>query len=115
MDGEIEYIVEDAAQVVHEHISRLMQIKFPEEDIIQILDLEFEYQELTGLTSETKPICDYPLPVDEEEMKIFILHRCKEIGIVIREDELEEILEKELIYLRMIGLIDDEDGLPHLN
>ncbi|AMM52424.1 hypothetical protein TH61_16230 [Rufibacter sp. DG15C] len=115
MDEEIHYIVEDAAEVVYENLGRLMQIKFPVADIIKILDLEFEYQKLVGVASEKKSISNYPVTLDTEEITAFVLRKCKDIGIVIREDELEEIFEKEFIYLEMIGLIDDEDGLPHLN
>lgn len=115
MDEKIHYIVEHAAHVVHENIGRLLQIKFPVDSIIQILDIEFEYQQKKGLTDDKKELCGYPMPVNGEEMNAFIMQQCQKSGITIRKDELDEILDKENIYLKMIGAIDEENGSSYYN
>ncbi|GAB2540928.1 hypothetical protein [Rufibacter soli] len=115
MDNEIEYIEEDAAQTIHQNISPVLRAKLTVEDIIDILDIEFEFQHSIGLTSESKPIVDYPIPVDEEKKLEYILKGCWEEGLELTREELLEVFEMEIIYLRKIGAIEDDGMSQHLN
>lgn len=49
MENEILYIVEDAAKVVYESISEELKQKLTIDDVIEILDIEFEYQQEVGM------------------------------------------------------------------
>jgi hypothetical protein len=109
-----EYDFEEAAEVAYENISPILQEKFTEEDILQILLVQNDYYDTIGLTTEEDSISEYPIDVDHEQMKYYIIHNCVEMDIILTDDELEEILDGEYKYLEQIGLI-DEDGNRFLN
>jgi hypothetical protein len=114
-DDEPLYITEDAAEVVYENISEELKEKLDTEDIVEILEVEFEYQQQTGLVSDQEPIVDIPMDVDFDAMEYFIINECVKKDIILTYDELREILDAETIYLRSLGLIDDEGVQKHFN
>ena len=103
-----EYDFDDAAEVIFDNISPILQEKFPVEDIYQILLVEDEYFDEIGLKTEKETICEYPIDVDHDEMKYFIITNCVQLDIILTDDELEEILEGENKYLDQLGLIDPD-------
>ncbi|MBC5772794.1 hypothetical protein H8S95_01855 [Pontibacter sp. KCTC 32443] len=117
--NEPEYIVEDAAEIVLSNISVELQNKFSYDDIIEILDAEFEFLELSGIASNKPSIVDIPIHIpaklDEEAMEYFIINLCAKKGIYLTYEELQEILDAEMIYLEQQGLIDDEGASHFLN
>ena len=116
---EPEYIIEDAAQVVLSNISEGLQTKFSYKDIIEILETEFEFLQLTGIASTQPSIVNMPIEVpvklDEEAMEYFIINQCARKSIYLTFEELQEILEAEMIYLEQQGLIDEEGASQYLN
>lgn len=107
------YVTEDAAEVVYENISDELKEKFDIEDIIKILEVEFEYQQKTGLASDQESIVDVPRGVDFEAMEYYIIHECVKSDIILTHEEFLEILEAETIYLDSLGLVDDEGVQKH--
>jgi hypothetical protein len=114
-DDEPLYVTEDAAEVVYENISDELKEKLDIDDIIEILEVEFEYQQQTGLVSDQESIVDIPMDVDEEAMEYYIIHECAKKEIILTYDELNDILGAETNYLRSLGLIDDEGVQKHFN
>jgi len=108
MNNDIEYIVEDAARIVIDNISLELKLKLSFEDIIKVLDTEFDYQQQIGLTDDSVELCGYPHPVNEDAMQEYIISECAKVSIHLTQNDIEEILEAEAIYLEKIGLIDDE-------
>jgi hypothetical protein len=106
-DGPI-YVTEDAAKVVYENISDELKEKLDVDDIIKILEVEFEYQQKTGLVSDQESIVDVPRGVEFDAMEHFIIHECVKSNIILTHEEFLELLEAETIYLDSLGLIDDE-------
>ena len=114
-DDEPMYVTEDAAEVVYENISDELKEKLDIDNIIEILEVEFEYQQQTGLVSDQESIVDFPRDVDEEAMEYYIIHECAKKEIILTYDELSDILGAETKYLRSLGLIDDEGMQKHFN
>ena len=118
LDSQIDdsdYIVEEAVETVYENISDDLKEKLDIEDIIVILEVEFEYQQQTGLVSDEESIVDIPREVDFDAMNYFIINECAKKEIILTYDELEEILDAETIYLESLGLIDEEGVQKHFN
>lgn len=116
---EPEYIVENAAEVVLANLPEELQSKFSYADVIEILEIEFEFLQLTGIASDRDPIVQIPILVpaklDEEAMEYFIINKCAKKDIYLTFEELQEILNAEMIYLEQQGIIDDEDVSQYLN
>jgi len=109
------YVVEDAAEVVYENISEELKEQLDIEDIIKILEVEIEYQEKTGIISDQESMVYIPMDVDFDAMEYFIINECVKKDIILTYDELREILDAETIYLRSLGLIDNEGVQKHYN
>jgi hypothetical protein len=109
------YVTEDAAEVIYENINEELKEKLDIEDIIEILEVEFEYQQQTGLVSDQESIVDIPMDVDEDAMEYYIIHECAKKEIILTYDELSDILGAETKYLRSLGLIDDDGIQKHFN
>ena len=114
-DDEPLYVTEDAAEVVYENISDELKEKLDIDDIVEILEVEFEYQQKTGLVSDQESMVDIPMDVDFDAMEYFIINECVKKDIVLTYEELSDIMEAETIYLRSLGLIDDEGIQKHFN
>lgn len=112
------YIVVDAAEVVFNNISKELCDKLSYDDIIEILETEFEYPQSVGFASEESSVVNIPIEVpaklDEDAMAYFIINQCAKKGIYLNFDELQEILDAEILYLEQQGLI-DEDVSQYLN
>jgi hypothetical protein len=108
MENEPEYIVEDAAEIVYENVSLDLKQRFSIDDIIKILEMEFEYQKQIGLVTDNRPFFDFPTPVDTDQMHYFIIHHLAKQNIILTSNDLREVLEAETIYLEKLGLIDEE-------
>lgn len=112
MTNEPEYIVEDAADVVFKNISIGLQRKLTLADIIEILEMEFNFLKKAGIVKDQPSVIDVPIAipvqVDDEAMAYFIINRCAQKHIYLTPEELQEIMDAETVYLRQLGVIDDE-------
>lgn len=111
MAENILYIVEDAAKIVYESIPDELRQKLTMEEILIILDIEFDYQQEIGMAGEPtihSITIDIPFDIDIEEMKYYIIDNCVEFDIILTYEELNQILVGEEKYLEMAGLKEDE-------
>lgn len=119
MENEIVYIVEDAAKVVYESISEELKKRLNIDDIIEILDKEFEYQQEVGMAgnedSRSTIEIDIPFDLNEDEMKYYIINNCTKSGIILTYDELNQILEGEDNYFESIGGKETPDYRKYFN
>ena len=112
---EPEYIVEDAAEMVYQNISEALQEKLSFDDIVEILEIEFEFLQKSGVTDNPNSIVTLPLEIDEEAKEYYIINRCAQEDIFLTPEELYEILDAETLYLESLGLIDEEGMAPFYN
>jgi len=108
-DDEPLYVTEDAAEVVYENISDDLKEKLDIDDIVEILEEKFEFEKLSGMTADEKPIIEVPRCLDDDAMEYHIIHQCAKRDIILTYEELRAILAGEVKYLDALGLI-EEDG-----
>ena len=104
---EPEYIIEDAAEFVFENIPEALKAKLSLEDIVEILEIEFEFLQASGVSENPNSIVTLPIEIDEAALRYHVIHNCAKADILLSEDELDEILEAETAYMDSIGLIDE--------
>ena len=106
---EIIYDVEDATEVIFKNISKNLQSKFDYDDIHLILELQNKYFDIIGINLKKGEdiICNYPVDLDEEEMRSFIIKNAVECDLFLNDNELIDIFEAELFYCDNIGAIGD--------
>ncbi|MHC2993013.1 hypothetical protein OB13_16040 [Pontibacter sp. HJ8] len=109
------YIVEDAAKVVYNNISLKLKNKLSHEEIEIILDIEFEFLEHSGVTSNPDSIVQLPIHIDENAMEYYVINQCVKEGIYLTTNEYHQIMDAETIYLKSLGLIDEEGLAPFYN
>ena len=118
LDSQIDdgsYDFDDAANVIYDNISEELKEKLDIEDILEILEAEFKYQQQTGLVSDEESIVDIPRDVDFDAMDYFIINECAKKDIILTYDELKEVMDAETIYLKSLGLIDEDGMQKHFN
>ena len=61
------------------------------------------------MTNSGKPICNFPVEIDSEELNYKIINHAAQKNIYLSFDELNEILGGETLYLDINGQIEDID------
>ena len=112
--GEFEYNNEEVAKIIFQNISDELAAKLVFGDMMNILELRDEYFKKVGIIEEEgkESICSYPIDLDEESMNLFIITNAIQLDIILTEEEIEEIMMAELIYLEINNQIDEP---THLN
>ncbi|MEI7474792.1 MAG: hypothetical protein WCK67_08430 [bacterium] len=113
-ENKFEFDIEDALDIVLENISESLKSKFTRELVKIVLELEQVYLEELGIIlpeGAPEPICNYPINVDWDELKYQIAFRAVKDDIFITEEELDQILDAETLYLQINGQISDMDDL----
>ncbi len=108
-DDEFEYDLDEAAEVVWEHIPLQLKNKYEFEDIQKILEIEFDYLDVIGvlLKDGKESIHNYPVDIDWDELQYYIISNAVKKDIILTYDELDEILDAETIYYDMNGRLGD--------
>ena len=109
-ENEFVYDTDEAAEVVWNNIPKNLQQKYSLEDILFILEIEFDYLDSIGIMigeGEEYPICDYPRDIDQPKMEKHIVDTAIKNDILLNYDELGDILDAELIYYEMNGALGD--------
>jgi len=104
------YSIDDAVQVTWENIPKQLKDKYEIEDIYFIIEQEQAYLDEIGVNlkeGEEYSICDYPIDINEDEMKKYIIRRVVKNDIFLTNDELEAILDAELTYYEMCDALGD--------
>ncbi|WP_181306750.1 hypothetical protein [Rufibacter sp. XAAS-G3-1] len=109
------YYPEDAAKIVQENISAELQHKLSFDDILFILEVEFEFLEQSGVTTNPDSIVPLPIEIEDDAMEYYIINQCASQNIYLTFEEVKEILKAEEVYLRLLGLIDEEGMAPFYN
>jgi len=102
------YIAEDAAIVIFDNISAPLKSKLTRDKIVELLDIVDDFYETKGLHEETSEN-NVPPIIEMEEQIQFIIDNSSEQGFNLSYKEVNEILEGEEIYMKQIGIIDDEE------
>jgi hypothetical protein len=113
-EEEFEYINEDATKIILENISNELIDKLDFIDIMHLLELKDEYFKKIGIIKEKgqESICTYPIDLDAEAMNLFIITNALQYNILLKVEEMEEIMNAEFIYLEINGQLDEPS---HLN
>ncbi len=112
--GEFEYNNEEAAKIIFQNISDELGGKLVFGDMMNILELRDEYFKKVGIIEEEgkESICTYPIDLDLEAMNLFIINNAVKHGIILTEEDMEEIMLAELIYLDIFKQLEEP---THLN
>ena len=109
-DDQFYYDVDEAAEVVWQHLPRYMKEKFAFGEIYFILETEFNYLDSIGIMineDEEFPVCGYPKDIDQPKMEKLMVEKVNEMGIELTLNEVGEILDAEMIYYDMNGALGD--------
>ncbi len=101
------YCFDEAVEVIFKNISNNIRFKYTWEDISLILDIKDEYYDLCCQPFDESTICEFPVEIDEEELRKFILLHAAENELHIPETDLIEILDAELVYFEQNGALRD--------
>lgn len=101
------YCFDDAVEVIFKNISNHIRFKYTWEDISLILDIKDEYYDICCQPLNETTICDFPVEINEEELRKFILLHAAENELYIPETDLIEILDAELVYFEQNGALRD--------
>ncbi|MGE5435907.1 MAG: hypothetical protein ACM3O3_01655 [Syntrophothermus sp.] len=108
------YNYSDAEIFIYQHLSENMKLYLTTEDVANILELEFQYlEENNFIDVDPEIIAQEPPPIlDEEVLSAFIQKRAMDEGISYSIDQIYEVFEKELEYMKFIDIKDGIDLGP---
>jgi hypothetical protein len=72
-----------------------------------ILELKDEYYDLCSQHIPDETICEFPIEIDEEDLRKHILFHATHNDLQISEEDLIEILDAELVYFEQNGALRD--------
>lgn len=101
------YCFDDAVEVIFKNISNQIRFKYTWEDISLILEIKDEYYDLCCQPFNKSIICDFPVEINEEELRSFIMLHAAQNDLAINESDLIEILDAELVYFEQNGAVGD--------
>ena len=101
------YCFDDAVEVIFQNISNHIRFKYTWEDISLILEIKDEYYDLCCQHLDDNIVCDFPIEINEDEMRSFIILHASHNDLMLPEDDLNEILDAELAYFEQNGAISD--------
>ena len=106
------YYLSEAAEVIYANISEKLKEKYDCRKIRFILKLENDYYDTINLNiyeGEEQSYSENPIIVEEELLQPYIIKHAAENNLHIETEELIEILNAELIYYKMIGILGEEE------
>lgn len=101
-----EYNPLQAAAVAHAHLPEYFRAALTQDDVFNILHLEFMYQQTIGLTDEALLDPARPVVLDTEQLVIYIREQARLRGYMYTAEQIAHVLKAEDVYLRQIGVID---------
>ena len=104
-EEEFEYNNEDATEYILENISDNLKNKLDFDDIMTLLEIKDEYFEKVRVSEEAKG--NAPENIEWDAMNHFIITNAVQYDIILSMEEMEEIIEAELIYLKINEQISD--------
>jgi hypothetical protein len=101
------YCFDDAVEVIFKNISNQIRFNYTWEDISLILEIKDDYYDLCCQPLNKSIICDFPVEINEEELRSFIMLHAAHNDLIINESDLIEILDAELVYFEQNGAVGD--------
>lgn len=101
------YCFDDAVEVIFQNLPNDIRFKFTWEDVMLILELKDEYYDLCSQNFSKENVCEFPIEIDEEDLRRHILYHAAHNDLIISEQELIEILDAELVYFEQNGALRD--------
>jgi hypothetical protein len=72
-----------------------------------ILELKDEYYDLCSQQTSNNAVCEFPIEIDEEDLRRHILYHAPHNDLDLTEEDLIEILDAELVYFEQNGALRD--------
>lgn len=106
------YRLLEAIKIVYTNISEKLKKKYSLQDIRLLLQLEDDFYDTVNLNiyNGEQSISESSMVVENNQLQAYILKYAAESNVLIDTSELEEILDAELIYYKMIGAVEKVDG-----
>ena len=101
------YCFDDAVEVIFRNIPNHIRFKYTWEDVMLILELKDEYYDLCSQHITDDNVCEFPIEIDEEDLRKHILYHAPLNELVLAEEDLIEILDAELVYFEQNGALRD--------
>jgi len=106
-NGTFYYCFDEAVEVIFKNLPHHIRFRYTWEDVMMILEIKDDYLDICSQPFSEDSIIDFPIEVDEEELRHYILHQLLHNDIDMNEDDLIEILDAELIYFEQNGALRD--------
>ncbi|MFZ9661032.1 MAG: hypothetical protein ACO29O_04065 [Chitinophagaceae bacterium] len=100
------YCFDEAVEIILTNVPPVIRTTYSWDDITLILELKDEYIEDFCEPFETG-ICEFPIEIDEKKMRREIIRQANANGLKVKDDDLIEILDAELIYFEKNGALRD--------
>lgn len=111
-EEEFEYNDEDATEIILENISDSLKNKLDFDDIMALLEIKDEYFEKVRVNEEANG--NAPVNIEWDAMNLFIITNAVQYDIILSMEEMEEIIEAELIYLKINEQVADPTELENI-
>jgi hypothetical protein len=101
------YCFDDAVEVIFKNLPNHIRFRYTWEDIMLILEIKDEYFDLCCQPADDASICDFPVEINEQELRNYILLHSSRNELQLSESDLIEILDAELVYFEQNGALRD--------
>ena len=106
-NGTFYYCFDDAVEVIFKNLPNHIRFKYTWEDVMLVLEIKDEYYDLCSQALSDNTVCDYPIEINEKELRDHILLQARHNELELEEDDLIEILDAELVYFEQNGALRD--------
>ena len=106
-NGTFYYCFDDAVEVIFKNLPNPIRFKYTWEDVMLILEIKDEYYDICSQHLSDDTICEFPIEIDEQKLRDYILLQTRHNDLEIEEADLIEILDAELAYFEQHGALRD--------
>lgn len=101
------YCFDEAVEVIFKNLPNHIRFKYTWEDVMLILELKDEYYDLCAQSITDNSVCEFPIEIDEQNLRSHILLHASHNDLDLEETDLIEILDAELVYFEQNGALRD--------
>ena len=106
-NGTFYYCFDEAVEVIFKHLPGHVRFTYTWEDVMMILEIKDDYYDICSQHLSDESICEFPIEVDEQDMRNYILQQALHNDLRITEEDLVDILDAELVYFEQNGALRD--------
>lgn len=106
-NGTFYYCFDEAVEVIFKNLPNHIRFKYTWEDVMLILEIKDEYYDMCSQHIPDDTICDFPIEIDEQKLRNYILHQLSHNDLEMNEEDLIEVLDAELVYFEQNGALRD--------